>query len=195
MGITVTVLAKQVLKNMERYQNSVNFGVAKTLTGAAWESRKAVQANLPKWLDIRKPFLAQSIVVNRATKERLVSEVQFLPRAKMAFLLEEGGTKRPKGKSLAVPVRGNIDPKKITKSKRPAALLARKDTFSAEIRGVAGVWQRLPGQRLKLLYAYEPQARFEKGKIHFRKTVDNVARKFIQNNLSKNLAQAFKTSK
>jgi hypothetical protein len=193
MSIKFITNEAQVMRNLGMINSQVAFALARTLTTAAFDGRAAVQANLPKWLDIRKPFLAKSVVANRATKNSLMSEVKMLDRAKLAPILEEGGTRKPRGRTIAMPV--GVDHKRLTKSKRPQALLARKDTFSAEINGVAGIWQKLKNGRLKLMYAYEPSATYEPRKIHFRKTVLSVASKSISKNLGKNIADAVRTAK
>ena len=189
--------AGQIIKQLKNVEKQSKFALAKTLTGAAWDSRKAIQANLPKWVTLRTPFLSRSVYVNRATKTNLEARVGFGERASWAERLEKGGIRRPRvGRKLAIPqgVRANPN-SRIPKRLRPSQLKNRTDVFVKTINGINGIWQILPNNRLKLLYNLEPTATYESGKIHFVKTASAISIKFLAQHLDKNLAQAFKNAK
>lgn len=183
----------KILKNAEK---QARYASAYTFTGAAFEARKAVQANLPKWLTLRNKFLQNSIWVERANKENLEARVGFHKRANWAVLLEEGGTRKARGGKIAIPQGVRADPtRKIPKRLRPSALRGRTDVFRKTINGIDGIWQLQKNRTLKLLYNLDPQTEYESGKIHFRKTAANIAIRHIARNMEKNYQRALRTAK
>lgn len=199
MKIKLDIDAKKLTKLMkDDLVKQARFASAKTLTGAAFASRKKLQKMLHVWLRINRPFLPKSIVANRATPKKLYSEVGFLDRATLTPLLERGGRRKPQGKHIAIPTdnlkrsaRGTI-----TKAKRPKQLLARKDTFHAVINGTNGIWQRdKRGNHIKLVYLFEKDTDYDAGTIKFYKTIEITAPRYIKNELLKNLERAIATRK
>lgn len=187
---------KTVTKAIENVEKQTRFAAAKTLTGAAYAARKDTMHHVGQKLTLRNRFLPQSIYVVRATKENLVARVGFLKRADWAEILEEGGTRRARRNNIAIPQGARKAVKaKIPKNLRPEALRGRKDVFRKRLGGIDGIWQLLPGRRLKLLYNLEPTTHYEARKIQFKKTASTAAMKFISRNLDKNVAHAFKTMK
>lgn len=181
---------------LKKAEKQTAFALAKTFTGAAFEARKATQANLPKWLTLRNRFLAQSIIVQKADKQNMTAYVGFHKRARFASLLEEGGTKRAKGSGLTVPqgVRASEN-QMVPKRLRPSALKGRKNVFRKTINGQDGIWMLMPNKTIKLLYSMSPTTTYEREKIHFRKTASNVALRYIANNAKKNYDNAMRTSR
>ena len=74
--------------------------------------------------------------------------------------------------------------------------LRKPNTFSGVVNGQAGVWQRMrrPKGRLKLLYAYAPQARYEK-KINLERPAVSVARRVYRGHVGRRLALALATAR
>ena len=194
--LKIKVGASSALNMLKRAEKQSAFALAKTFTGAAFEARKATQANLPKWLTLRNRFLEQSVIVDKADKQNLTATVGFHKRANFANLLEEGGTRRPRGSNLAIPqgVRASEN-QKVPKRLRPSALKGRKDVFRKTINGIDGLWQLKKDRTIRLLYNLSPSAQYEREKIHFRRTASAVALKHIQRNAEKNFMDAMKTSK
>lgn len=170
------------------------FAMAMTLTNLAFDVREETQHKLPQWLHITKSFIPRSVVVNKAKVTNLTSQVGFLKRVKMIGLMEDGGTRRPTRRKVAVPykyVKRNAKGG-ITKANRPRQLLAKKNVFSKNIGGVAGIWKRV-GKRLQLLWGYEPQTKYQGRTTHFRDTAMRVARANLQKKFNKNLHKAIAT--
>lgn len=181
----------------DEIRKQAKFALAKTLTGAAFEARKAAQKHLNRRLELKTQFLPKSVVVNKATKIRLYSEVGFLDRAWLVPLLEEGGIRRPRGRTIAVPQdvkrgkRGNI-----TKAKRPRQILDKPNVFIADINGTLGIWERAKkGRRLKLLYVLEYTARYRPRTITFIDVAMKSGNQFIKKNLGPNLMEALRQSR
>lgn len=194
--LNIKVNASGALNLLKKAEKQSAFALAKTFTGAAFDAQRAVKANLPKWLILRNRFLEQSVIVEKADKRNLEARVGFHKRAEFAELLEQGGTRRARGKNIAIPqgVRASVN-SKVPKRLRPSALKGRKDIFRKTINGIDGIWQLLPNKSLKLLYNLDPSTYYETNKIYFRRTASAVAIKHIAMNATKNFEQAMKTAK
>jgi hypothetical protein len=184
----------------ENIQKQARFAMAKTLTGAAFEARKATQRHVRRRLNIRRTFFPNSIVVNKATKVKLYSEVGFLERAWLAEYLEDGGVRTPRrSRTIAIPLnarrgkRGNV-----TSGQRPRNILQKDNVFIADIDGTLGIWER-PRRRgsrtLRLLYALEYRARYRPNTINFTDVAEKVGKFYIKKNLGRNFSDAIASSK
>lgn len=193
----ITANASGALNLIKKCEKQTAYALARTFTGAAFEARKAVQANLPKWLILRNRFLEQSVIVEKADKQNVTAYVGFHKRANFAKMLEEGGTRKPRhGSNIAIPqgVRASEN-QKVPKKLRPSALRGRKNVFRKTINGIDGIWQLQKDRTIKLLYNLDPTTQYEREKIHFRKTASVIALRFIAQNMEKNYDNAMKTSR
>lgn len=176
------------------------FASAQTLTQAAFDSRARVQRYLPIWLHLKTRFLQRSLVVNRATPKKLKAVVGFLPRASIMPWLETGGWRRPHNtrgnRAIAIPVDVRNKMGRITRGRTARMILQRPNTISAEINGIAGIWQRNPRtNKIKLLYAYKPKTHYEQKMIRFERTVELHAPRFVRDHMWENLVRAIDTRK
>lgn len=155
---------------------------AYALTGLAFDIRKETQNALPRWVRLTRPFLQQSVVYVPARASRLEAQVGFAPRANFAKLLEEGGTRKPAKRAIAVPTENVRRTGKggISGSQRPAALMQRKGVFSGVPAGVdaakAGIWSSTKRLGLRMLYFFAKTTRYHGGDIKFVKTAERVYR-------------------
>jgi hypothetical protein len=180
-SITKLELAKQA-----------RFAAAQTLTGAAFDVRDRLQRLIPMWIKTTRPFLQRSVIVQRATRIKLEAIIGFHKRADFTKLLEKGGTRRPLGRAISIPVGEQIKRRRTQNTIRQ--LLSQPNTFSGTISGVAGVWRRR-GKRIKLLFAYEPSTTYDPNQIHFHETVRLIAPRYVRQHLWRNLQEAIKTRK
>ena len=183
----------------DEIQKTLKFSAAQTMTQTAFDVRREVQRKLPQWLNIKRAFLKQSVVVDRANYRdaKPFSVVGFLERARLVELLEEGGKRRPfSSRNIAVPVGAANKAGKVTKSKRPRQLLARDDTFISTINGVDGIWQRRKGRgkavRLTLMYAFKETTDYDEGQIRFFATADKVVPRSFGSRFPKNVKANFR---
>lgn len=143
-------------------RRQIPFAVALALTRVAKLAREDIVEGLPSRFVVRGKKLGQSIRHKPASKSdwpHVRSSVYTLAEA--LVLQEEGGTKRPRGKSLAVPGEG-VRPTpsdKITASKRPKAILKRRGSFLATLKtganaGADAILQRVGRGRHPLRVAY-----------------------------------------
>lgn len=148
---------------------------AYALNGVAYEIRKQVQQDLPKWVKITRNFLPNSIVYEKATNERLTAVVGFAKRANFVTLLESGGVKMPNKTAIAIPVDVNRSGRGgISMANRPAAVLTKKNVFTETINGIAGIWQSTKKVPLKLLYLFKPQVKYRNKFLHFMETANRI---------------------
>lgn len=154
--------------------------VASTLTGLAFEITAEIKRELPKQLNLTRNFLPNSVRYERATPQSLEAIAGFDKRADFVKLLEEGGTRHPKGRAIAVPTDEVRRTGKggVSAGNRPKALLQRKNVFSGTPEGgrTAGIWRAARKQPLKLLYVYKPTTRYRSNQITFFATANRVLR-------------------
>jgi hypothetical protein len=129
------------------------FASALAVTGLAQRVRLAETANLAQTFDRPTPFTLNAVGVVPARKANPTAIV-FVRDRQAAYLApyEFGGrqvlgSKRALLNPKRVPLNqyGNIARGKLKQLK------GRRDVFVGTMKGVSGVWQRLPGDRLKLL--------------------------------------------
>jgi hypothetical protein len=150
--------------SLTRHRRQIPFAMATALTETARDVERNQMERLPRVFDRPTPFTAKrGMFVSRATKRRLVAVVGF-KRVQAGYLRvqEEGGTRTPKGRALLVPAGARLNKYGNLPRNTVRRLLARPDTFSGEIRGVPGIWQRQRKGGVRLLIAYEPKARYDR---------------------------------
>lgn len=133
-------------------KEQIPFATAKALTQTAWNARSFGQDGMDRDLEKVKAYTLNAFQVKGATKRSQRSAIQLKPnQAQYLGWVIEGGEKRgSNGKGIGVPYkRKRITPTAYRK------MVARDDTFIAEIKGIVGLWKRLPHQRVKLLIAME----------------------------------------
>lgn len=176
----------------------MRFATAQTLTQVAFDARRAVQKMLHRRLEIKKTFLPKSVVVVKATKQNLEAVIGFMDRAKLVQLLEEGGRRRAVGsRNIAIPQAARTKSGRVTKARRPAALLA-KGGFIATINGTKGIWMRQgrgAKTKIRLMYSLERTTKYDKGTIRFNRTVQGVVPNSFKRRLGPNLERAIRNRK
>jgi hypothetical protein len=214
MNIQLKADTKKLTKHLSYIQKQqVPFATSVALNQVAFDSRLAVQSALPKKLDRPTKGLVKSVIVEKSKKKHLIARVGFVgkgfgkslwsesPAVIMARLIS-GGTRKPKGKAIAVPIVKNIKLNKFGNlpRKKISKLLANpKRYFSGKPTGRdGGVFERIkkkgkPG-KLKMLASYESSTTYDAGRFNLSKIVSKtVARKYtgrFNASLSKALASA-----
>jgi hypothetical protein len=205
---------------IERRLNSVAksqlpFAVALGINDVAGQIAQLEQSALERDLDRPAPFTKRGLTIQRASKRRLIGVVGFKPiQAEYLALQATGGKRRAKRKAVVVPVNqrlnkfGNMPKGAISRA------LARPDTFSGTVGGVAGIWQRpkraarrtkaggagagavgTAGARkgLKLLAVYKGSVDY-KPRLKFVPRAHAIAKREIAPAIAKRLALAVKTA-
>lgn len=195
MQISVQTDVKTAARQLNRIEKrQIPFATARALSQTAEFAAVNLNNDTRKYLDNPTPFTQRAFRYKRATKANQTALVFAAPiQDQYLRYAVFGGTRRPKGRAIVLPVNikrnryGNM-PRGIIRR-----LLARPDTFSDVIGGVAGIWQRARGKPLRLLVAYESTATYERPFPVFRLSADYVKRGFpvfFDRSLRKALATA-----
>lgn len=163
MQISVKTDVKTAARQLNRVQKrQIPFASARALSQTAEFAATNLNNDTREYLDNPTPFTQKAFRFKRATKQNQTALVFAAPiQDEYLQYAVFGGTRRPRGRALILPVGiklnkyGNIPRTAIRR------LLGRTDTFSATIRGVAGIWQRTR-RGTRLLVAYESSASYEK---------------------------------
>ena len=179
----------------DELKKQMKFATAQTLTNAAFDARRAAQMMVRRRLEIKRTFIPNSIVVVKATKNNPEAIVGFLERARLVELLEEGGTRTPfRSRYIAIPVNAKTKSGRITKARRPEALIA-KGAFTATINGTHGIWMQVGRggkKKLKLMYNLEDRTKYTSNTIRFMRTVEGTVPQSFKRNFPRNLSRALR---
>ena len=133
---------------IERRLNSVAakqlpFAVSQGINDVAGQIRDAEPAGLERDLDRPTPNTKRGLFVSRASKRKLTAVVGF-KRGQAGYLALQasGGTRKPKGRAIVVPVGQRLNKYGNMPRGSLRRALAKPNVFSGTVKGVAGVWQR-----------------------------------------------------
>ena len=194
------------LSKLERKQIpfAVSGAINKTLFGLKQEQAKQVARELDRPI----PFTTKGFLFQKAGKRNLVGYL-YIPENRYKYMKYQikGGTRLPNSRSIPIGTSnlkrnkyGNLPRKKIT------TLLSKPDTFSGEINGVAGIWQRPKRGRqrggkvgrqgnggLKLLIAWESSATYTK-RFDYYGIGKRYINRVLVGNVEASLQHAIKTA-
>lgn len=162
MLINVRADVSRALAKLKDYpRKQLPFALASALTTTATQTQNLLTNKLPEYFDRPTPYTMRAIGIERATKAVLRARV-FIKPDQLKYLAYgiDGGTRFPPKRAIPIPVDlatnqyGNMPRGKI------ASLLRKKNVFSGVVRGVAGIWQRMPNDTLTLLVAWKPKAAY-----------------------------------
>lgn len=193
--LSVRVKAGPALAFTQAAKKQVRFATAVAITRTLFDARKAATGRLEKDIDRPTPFTLRAYRVDKATKATLTGRLYAQPiQARYLQFQVFGGVRTPRGSALTIPpIKDLGDGVKLDRygnlprRSRARALLARPDTFSGKINGVAGIWQRpkktksgkaRKGQRLRLLLAYSSKASYRKRLRFYEPAVETTDRHF-----------------
>lgn len=173
------------------------FAVAKALTATAVEVQKEVRENMPNRFTLRRQWVVNGIMVERATKDNLTATVYS--RDKFMGLQEVGGPKSPLRQYLALPTsmvrRTKTDV--IAKADRPKNLGDKVEVIEFEGRKWLALKRARKGannQRLRLLYLLVPRAQLQK-RLGLGEDAQKVAKLRFSQNLKDAMEFALRTAR
>jgi len=150
------LLSKEFLKQYP-------FAASRALNKVTFAARMAVQQKIQTDLNNTTNFLKNSTQVEPARKSNLQAEIGLLERVKFGERLVEGGVRKPiSSNNIAVPInaaRGKSG--RITKSQKPSALSLKRGYFYKEINGTKGIWKKLKGGEIQLVYDFEKTTSYD----------------------------------
>lgn len=187
------------LSDMARRQ--LPFAIALALNDTGGDVQEAWRTHLTRRLDRPTPFTLKGTRLRRAKKSRQVATVAYkdIQAGYLRFAVT-GGTRRPKGRAIVVPVNarrnkyGNLPRGSVRK------MLARDDVFSGRVRGVEGIWQRPKRSKRKvkagpkLLAAYEPSAEYTQ-RLDLGRAAEGRARQAFPRHFAIRFRQALATAR
>lgn len=186
--------------SFETIDKNIRFATAAALTKTAQDgqkaSREALAANFTLRGNWSNPSNKFEIRIKPAKKDNLEAQVTTL--ADWLKLHEEGATKLPSRKFIAIPT-DNVRRNKrdiITKGNRPGALRG-KNTFVIDTKSGPVIFQRKgKGKREKLvaLYILEPKAKIKKHSS-FYEPIGKAVRANFKQNWTEAVKQAFATAR
>lgn len=101
----------------------------------------------------------------------------------------EGGTRFPARRAIPVPIGVRLNKFGNMPRRKLQTLLSKPNVFSGKVKGVAGLWERKRRGGVKLLVAYEPQARYRK-RFPFHRIVDRHVQRTFDREFSKAFREA-----
>jgi hypothetical protein len=184
------VFYRGAVNYLRRAEKQSRFATAAALTKTAWQVKDAEVDALVKYLDRPTPFTKRAFRVQRATKQRMMAMVYAAPIQDeyLSTQVFGGQTKgHVPGKRQKLNAYGNL-PRRATK---------RKNTFSATINGVSGVWQRVGrGKNKKIvLVAHFPNTRRYKARLPFYRIARSMVVKRFPGNFDRSFRKAMRTAR
>jgi len=175
------------------------FATARALTLTAQDAQSAIRAGMPRSFTIRNAWSQRGIIIQPASvwKLPLTSAVMVGDIWSYLNLQDAGGAKTPTASQhLAVPEDIRRSPTQILRGQlRPKAILQRKDVFIKDLgAGSQAIFQRLAGDKLKLLYVLTPRATV-KPRLGLEETAQAVGEARWQINFAGSLEAALMTAK
>jgi len=202
MGMTVRSNIKDFTRHLNSIQKKqVPFATAQALNDTVFDVRKRiVERTYSRAFDVKnRRFASQAFRVVKATKRKQWARLyDRLGRGNLA-LHAKGGTKRAKGRHVAVPS-SNVKRTasgKVSKAKRPRAVIASGKAFKGKTRGGKPVIFAKPrGKRgqVKLLYTLVGSVPVKK-QFNFYDVATSTARRAFRHHFSKRLARALATAR
>lgn len=212
--LSVYADTKQLTRHLNRVQRKqIPFAAMQALNDVAFDARSLVQKSLPRRLHKPTKGTVKSVQVEKAKKDNLTARVGFAGlgfgktkwRESPAEIMRrhiKGGTRRPVGKAIAVPVKlkvnqyGNIPRGKVKK------LLAKPEKyFSGEPHGrPGGIYERKkrtknkPG-KLTMLIAWEPMTKYKGGRFPLKRIVETSVKNKYKKRFDSALSKALRTAR
>jgi hypothetical protein len=175
MQISIKANLHLLTENLQKLEKQIDFIAAKALSDIAIDVQKATTRQLKKDLISPTPFTQRAIRYKRASKRNLQSMI-YIARIQSEYLKFQivGGSKRPKNRAIVIPKNIRLNKYGNMPRRKVQMLLAKHDTFSGTVKGIAGIWQRGVRSKkgrfsttkvkrrnnVKLLAAYEPATQY-----------------------------------
>ncbi len=196
IGVTSNVRAFR--RELDRQQKQANFAVALGLTRTAQDVKRDTERHIEQVFDRPTPFTKRGVFIRPARKSdaRPTAIVGIKDKqAEYLSIQQEGGVEYPEGKAFVIPVKqrrnkyGNLPRRAVQR------LLRKPNTFSGEVNGIGGIWQRTKrrgGRKLKLLIAYEQETRYSPIFGFYRNAREATIR-VINRNMRRAVEEALRT--
>jgi len=203
-------MAKAIELDLTNYLDKFNklsrdmpFIISKSLNDIAFtNARKDVSKDMASIFIVRDNTFSsdRSIKINKSSKNNLTVTIYHFKQ--MLSLQQFGGTESPTGKSLAIPIRGNLakyagvpNNKKIPKALSIPVIMDKAPRKRGEpvykVKGVQpfilkrGVFVRQDGA-LRMLYSFVDKATHEKKLFKFQQIIEKTYNVKLERNIERN---------
>lgn len=163
---------KSNVREVERGLNDVArrqipYATAVAINDVLKDIKRNSEKRLRRQLDRPTPFTMKAFRIRFANKRTLTGMVFVAPiQAKYLHWAEDGGTRSPKGRAIAVPVKQRLNKYGNMPKGALKRALAKPTVFAGAPKGrpgAPGIYQRMgkANSKLKLLASFEPIARYK----------------------------------
>lgn len=190
--------AERLLSDLGRKQ--LPFATAMAINDTAESVKRAEELDIARVFDRPTPFTKRGLYLRRASKNKLTAQVGA-KRVQAGYLGRQvtGGTRRPSGQALVVPVKarrnayGNLPKGSVARLGRKKNVFATKRGASATRHLAPGIYQRMgrKGSELRLLVAFEPSARYQ-ARWKFHDLALRRARAVFRDNFVRRMREAMR---
>ncbi len=175
---------KELFDTLKYIETRIDKKISYGLNGLAYGATQEIKNELPKWLNLGRGanYIKGSFQYEKTQGDNLSVTIGALDRLFLAPLLESGGARLPQKKAIPIQV------KKIAKN--IAMAYQKPGVFSANIGGVAGLWQRVKKRKistLSLIYAFEDRTNYKGDSIEFYDTIQNYFDRNFEGMISRSM--------
>ena len=207
MQIKIKDNIKEFTRGLNKFQKKqIPFATSMAINSTLFDMKKSNERKIDMIFDGGATrFTKQQFLFKKSTKQNLVGFFYITKKGEEYLKYQiQGGIRTPNRRAMAVPYTKNIRLNKfgnLSRAKKPRTLLDKPNVFSANIKGVAGIYQRgkyvksIKNSRIKLLLAYEDQVNYKNPKYPFYETNSKIANKVFGRNFKRALKRAIATAK
>lgn len=206
MKVSLVSNVEEVMKGLSALQREqLPFAISLAVNDTAEAVANEITRQMPDYLDRPTPFTETTFQYRsgkfrgkRATKRTLTAVIEGgAIQSKYLKFQIEGGTETPKKRAIAVPTKNATLNRYGNIPNRKAGLIKKPTQFSAEINGVAGIWERSQSKgvkKLKLIMAYEPSVQYEP-RFPIYKIAEGIARNTFNRRFNVAMKKALATAR
>jgi hypothetical protein len=207
MQIKIKDNIKQFTKGLNSVQKKqIPFATSMAINSTLFDMKKTNERKIDMIFEGgATSYTKRQFRFQKSTKRKPVGFFFITPEGEQYLKFQiDGGVRTPRKRAVVVPFKKNIRLNKfgnLTKAKAPQALLDKPNVFSANIKGVGGIYQRskyvkkIKNSRVKLLLAYEDQTNYRNPRYPFYETNTKIADRVFGRNFKRALARALKTAR
>ena len=207
MEVVIKSNIDQVVKGLSRIQRKqIPFATSVAINDTAFGLQKEIKRQMPQKLDRPTPWTVSGVLVRKSKKTDLEAFVYMagargLPkesadRNKYIKYQVNGGTRHPKKSKIPVPSKnmklnkyGNMPRNRIK------SLIARKDVFVGNVKGIDGIWQRnKDNSGIKLMVGFENTADY-RSRLPFNRIGQGYTSSKFTRNFERALARALASAR
>lgn len=193
--ISVKSNIKELSKQVKGFADQIPFATSRALNATAFHARMEAIKQLHRDIDRPTPYTVGGFRYQNSNKRNLTAAVYIMP-SRWEYLQYQvsGGTRKAKNRVIAVAA--GVKRNKYGNPSRGALkrMLTRKDTFSGNVRGVSGIWQRTK-TGIKLIYSYQDSVSYKSGRYRYKESIENTVKKQFNTHFNKSIKQAIKTAR